>query len=390
VGSPYNIAFPLLLCSFLLLCVTILYNNMLRVSERERYYTSGSIQRVEVTNPYNTSEMVDAFAFADASETELAKIAENLIGLSRRTKSMLKNSAKSDRIEMEPLDLQELQQHFTSAFHAPDSPTTQQSQQSDSETSTRPLPPKNLVIFLPGSGETSPNNNYFTLGKKFDLPSTAILSILPPQQLPFDLGYAWFTEMDYTTGLQLSRSDPVRLETLRGAVSKMRRLLKFITSRSFARENVFLFGFSSGATVAMEVAKEEGRSRIGGCVCVCGGCVLEGGVDLEDERGDRQEKRENGGKGIYISSPHDPNQLNTTSWTPILLLAGKKDKQFTQRDAKRSASLYLRRTDVDIRMMGGGHSMIKSEGEIRAVMKFLGKHLTLATPAMDNMFKNNK
>ena len=103
------------------------------------------------------------------------------------------------------------------------------------------------------------------------LPDTEIMSVLPGKELPFSLGWAWFDEMDYGTGETLPPTSGVRLGGLKSAVEEVRRLVQAVAETAFERECVFLFGFSSGATVAMEVARSFGGRRIGGCVCVCGG-----------------------------------------------------------------------------------------------------------------------
>ena len=100
------------------------------------------------------------------------------------------------------------------------------------------------MVFLPGSGEASPENNYAALARKMALPQVASLVLLGSHTLPFDLGYAWFQEMDYTTGETLHMASPLRLSSLSLSVSQVVSLVLDL-SKSLPMESIFLLGFSS-------------------------------------------------------------------------------------------------------------------------------------------------
>ena len=90
----------------------------------------------------------------------------------------------------------------------------------------------NLLIFFHGTGDSY--IPYDKLGQQMQLPQTATLSLSASSsfnsddgddssspkftQLPFDLGYTWFEEMDYNTGETLSKNHARRLSSLLHAV----------------------------------------------------------------------------------------------------------------------------------------------------------------------------
>ncbi|KAL9185326.1 hypothetical protein ACHAXT_003103 [Thalassiosira profunda] len=227
---------------------------------------------------------------------------------------------------------------------------------------------ENLLIFFQGAGDT--NVPFDTLGTKMQLPQTATLSISASAslqlsngvakfvELPFGLGYTWFDEMDYmTTGETLLKDHPRRLQSLNHAVEILEPLLCSLigidadgggnaNDATWIPERVFLFGFSAGACLAMEICKvwmNAGRMPLGGAICVAGGISSK-----------------------YTSEEHDKS-------TDVLIVAGSNDTVYTKKDAQLSQKLYP--IAIVSLQKGKGHSMIESKGEMQVVMEFLSKRL---------------
>jgi predicted esterase len=207
----------------------------------------------------------------------------------------------------------------------------------------------NLLVFLPGSGETTPSNNFLSLGKSLDLPQTGVLSLLGCHELPFDLGYGWYQEMDYETGSQLSGSDNRRRNTLQAAVNTMKSFLTDL-NEIIALENVFIFSFSSGSTVAMSLSQT--MPLLGGAVCVCGGI---------------------------------PEHASATSGrpAPVLQIVGEKDELFPPESAKACAKKY---GDSHVEMLvvkGKRHGMINSKEETLAFHTWIAPRLARRMPKIE-------
>lgn len=243
----------------------------------------------------------------------------------------------------------------------------------------------NLLIFFHGAGDS--HVPFDSLGRQMKLPQTAILSLsasmrmkLPPSlkqqsssssssfiELPFGLGYTWFEEMDYKlTGEVLTNDHPQRIQSLRHAVMSLDILLSSLTDdqndeSSWIPERIFLFGFSSGACLAMELCrlwKLKCRMPFGGCICIGGGIKT---ITLTD------------------------NDSDTSTATDVLIITGSKDTTFKPRHAQETKS-YYDASKIKIHIQEGkGHGMIESRREMQVVMEFLSKRLVRRMTSMEGM-----
>ncbi|GMI47353.1 hypothetical protein TrCOL_g11221 [Triparma columacea] len=206
-----------------------------------------------------------------------------------------------------------------------------------------PQPSSNLIVYLPGCGETRPSNNFQALASSMSLPQTLSLFLLGPHEIPFDLGYGWYQSMDYSTGDPLPFGHASRSRTFLSSVSKVVRLLEGIRDGEGggSLENVFLLAYASGADVAMEVA---GRVKFGGAACFRGG-------DWE------------GGRGKV---------------TDVLQLLGKDDRRY---GVKGAGGDKVERFVVD-----ADGRMGDSKEEITELFKWLAPRLNKRMPKMEQMF----
>ena len=244
---------------------------------------------------------------------------------------------------------------------------------------------ENLLIFFHGAGDSY--LPFDALGKRMELPQTATLSISASismdmshekdsnnkiekfVELPFGLGYTWYAEMDYSTGEKLPMDHPNRLKSLNHAVKLMDLLLSSLTGISSERDNnasdatwiperIFLFGFSAGACLVMELCRmrfNAGRLPLGGAICIAGGIQNQG--------------------ELQITQQNQP--------TNVLIITGSKDTAYPPDAANLSKQLY-HASKVHVHFQKGkGHSMIESKEEMRVIMEFLSKCLVRRMVSME-------
>ncbi|KAH7106315.1 hypothetical protein BKA62DRAFT_740885 [Auriculariales sp. MPI-PUGE-AT-0066] len=112
----------------------------------------------------------------------------------------------------------------------------------------------NLLILLHGLGDTAAP--FGRLGKSLNLPQTATLALSGPESIPFD-----------NLGEVIEHPNPT------SAITFLRECLKHLVETCGWRdEDIHLFGFAQGGSVAGELAlalARDGR-RLGSIVSVCG------------------------------------------------------------------------------------------------------------------------
>uniref|UniRef100_A0A7S3QK42 Phospholipase/carboxylesterase/thioesterase domain-containing protein n=1 Tax=Chaetoceros debilis TaxID=122233 RepID=A0A7S3QK42_9STRA len=250
----------------------------------------------------------------------------------------------------------------------------------------------NLLVFLHGAGDS--HTIYHALGRKLSIPQCATLSLHAScmndsnerdgrdkcgfEALPFGLGWSWFQEMDYNTGLPLNKTSSCYKSSLERAATQLDNLLDDLTSigeeddsssGGWIPERIFLFGFSAGACLAMQTCAhriQKTKRPLGGAMCIAGGArIVDNVTDNED--------------GIDA--------------TPVLLVVGEKDQKFQTSDAKEAASRYnnsihnngVKTSVAKIHIVKGKkeHVMMNTQEEVRAVMEFCGENMIRRTMAME-------
>ena len=232
----------------------------------------------------------------------------------------------------------------------------------------------NLLILLHGAGDT--HIPFSNLGKRMELPQTATLSLsasislnLPEEgrgsfvQLPFGLGHTWYQEMDFITGDKLSTSNTKRLTSLKHALKILDPLICSLIGIDtdddcddcWIPERIFLFGFSSGACLAMEFCRmwaKSGRMPLGGAICICGGIHI-------DQKTDKKSK--------------EP--------TDVLIITG--DDDYPKDVAEQNKQLYDSSKVQIYTKKGRGNGMIDSKEEMQVIMEFLSKRLVRRMTSME-------
>jgi predicted esterase len=225
----------------------------------------------------------------------------------------------------------------------------------------------NLLVLLHGAGDS--HGPYDKLAQTMALPQTAALSLSAScpgfTELPFQLGYTWFQEMDYTTGSPLSRDHAMRQSSLLSATQRLCDFIQGLTQQ-WIPERIFLLGYGSGATVAMTTCQywcqNCKKPALGGAVCVGGGDCLSS-------------------IPITINKTCGSNERASQA-SPILLVVGGNDAGFPPSVAKTIQSKYMHDCGsgneqlVQIHVQPNkAQSMISSEEESKAVMEFLAPKL---------------
>jgi predicted esterase len=215
----------------------------------------------------------------------------------------------------------------------------------------------NLLILLHGAGDTHIPFDKFAQSIKLPQTATLALSAMGPiggECLPFQLGYTWFQEMEYTTGTRLVDSQ-IQSNRIHAAEKVCNVLHAMIVQEGWIYpEQVFFFGYGTGAALAMQVccmwSSFQGiQIPLGGAICV--------------------------GGGIEVSAFTTSHPQNAK--TPVLLMVGGKDESFPPTQAislqRQSATSNI---DIDIYIEPDkGQSMVQSKAEIQKIMEFFSRRL---------------
>ena len=229
----------------------------------------------------------------------------------------------------------------------------------------------NLVLYLHGAGDS--HIPYHSLAKTMNLPQCCSLSLSAScmgegfVKLPLGLGYTWFHQMDYTTGNALSESDGRRIQSLKSAIDKLEVLLEALME-CWVPERIFLWGFSAGACLVMEMCRHRiisGKRALGGAICIAGGCSTAFKMDT------------------IVKTSTTTNHMEVT---PVLLLGGSRDDKFPPHALQAARDSYNNACDSSREATkkaattmyihpGKGHAMVQSPEEMKVVMEFFSQHM---------------
>ncbi|KAI7907607.1 Alpha/Beta hydrolase protein [Cokeromyces recurvatus] len=217
----------------------------------------------------------------------------------------------------------------------------------------------NLLILLHGLGDTK--KPFLNLGKKLQLPQTAILSVQAPEEIPYMDGcYQWFPSFNMLT--VLTSRNPERWKGLLRTRALMNELIDhLIRSCGFNPSNIFLFGFSQGATIALDVAMFGKVPNLGGVVSISG--------YLLEEQSNEQSKYAG---YILITQGDKDNTIGSKS---------EAEKRFKMIKNKCSPSAEVSQVFIENK----DHTMPTSEKEWRIIHTFFGKNMPRRNIELENM-----
>eukprot|EP00742_Colponemidia_sp_Colp-10_P006448 GILJ01006908.1.p1 GENE.GILJ01006908.1~~GILJ01006908.1.p1 ORF type:complete len:441 (+),score=74.46 GILJ01006908.1:44-1366(+) len=217
---------------------------------------------------------------------------------------------------------------------------------------------ENLVIFFHGLGDS--HQPFDKLAGSMRLSQTACLSLSGPLLMPLDLGRCWFRTLnDQLEHIVPSSSDRSRIDSLRDTRAHLSQVLLVLHEKyGWAFRKIFLFGFSQGATVALDLALHgvPEPHYLGGVVSISGGLLEEILFEMVGA--------EPIGKGV-----------NRTSF--VLTYGSMDDLLVRAVPEKTVAYLRTNLADVDVtfKTFPKRHEMINSEAEMREVMSFFASKL---------------
>ncbi|KXS18684.1 hypothetical protein M427DRAFT_121108 [Gonapodya prolifera JEL478] len=256
---------------------------------------------------------------------------------------------------------------------------------------------ENLLVFFHGLGDSP--RPFMDLGRKMNLPQTAIMSLKAPFLVPFtydDGSRAWFPSISEQDAELLPPNHPRRFW---GLLYTRYALARFFSDYVFPQapsssskhyasgwpaERVTLFGFSQGGSIAIDLALlgkfREERTRFSGVISIAGHLLPEH-LRLAEK-----------GRLIDEWGP-------MTRGTRILITAGSKDDVTTLKDAKkafdvtREIALGTQDESEEVegdlcRLLvvdGKGHGMAEGKAEWAAIMQTLSKTTVRRNTALENM-----
>ena len=207
--------------------------------------------------------------------------------------------------------------------------------------------PTNVIIFLPGLGDTAINFSGFP--KALNLPDAATVTLQPPFPLPFPVGpgFHWSDDLqvDASSG-SMDQDSPLQRSTSM-IVSVITEVL--IKKHHFSPPAIHLFGFGQGGSLALSVPLHD---HISGLQSLGGVISMGGSLPLSTDHATKEKSR-----------------------TPVCLLGGSRGvfARAEQSPVKRLRSLY---EFVEYHeWKKADDSMPKNRDEVLPMMQFFARRL---------------
>lgn len=214
----------------------------------------------------------------------------------------------------------------------------------------------NLLILLHGLGDAP--TPYYQLANQMKLPQTCCVALAGPLQIPLlDEGRAWFEAFDEEFNLiQPAKGDRRRLISLRHTTTLLCQFIdQLVLKGNFLHNEIHLFGYSQGGTIACEVhTRFRGEKKLGGCCSISGPMLPE---------------------SIWAQSSL-PNQEGP--FGPVLVTVGGAETKASRAEVDQGIS-WMREQQGDVRLhevKRKGHAMVSSSDEMRALMSFWAETLS--------------
>jgi predicted esterase len=209
--------------------------------------------------------------------------------------------------------------------------------------------PTNIVIFLPGLGDTA--GNFASFPRAVNLPDVLAITLNPPMPLPFPLGPGqhWSDDLQVDSGSGAFDPDsPLTKAAELVAQDVIKNVL--IDKFKFRADHIHLFGLGQGGSTGLSAGLHPTLSSVS-----LGGIVSIGGA-------------------IPLSSP-TPKTSQRTSKTPVLLLSGSRSPlaSVDSSPLKRVKSAYEYVTYHQWKK--GDDSMPKNRDEVMPMMQFWARTL---------------
>eukprot|EP01080_Neovahlkampfia_damariscottae_P012446 gene12446-6198_t len=213
---------------------------------------------------------------------------------------------------------------------------------------------ENLIISFHGFGDTK--KSYLTLAKNMKLPQTAILVANGTKKVPewiIPEGYSWFDSKipgledifsTYSTSTEINIISGQWVDIIKNLVEK----------HSFKYQNIFLLGFSQGATMCCLISLSL-KQKLGGLICISPSC-------------------------LELLFEYHKNELKNLK-IPIYFSHGILDDKITTTDAKKNydrvKKLLGNDDDSIIKLYKKQHQMISSPEEMKDIMEFIAPKMYL-------------
>ncbi|KAL6759134.1 Alpha/Beta hydrolase protein [Haematococcus lacustris] len=261
----------------------------------------------------------------------------------------------------------------------------------------------NLLLLFHGLGDR--HTPYAALAAKLALPQTASLALGGPLEVPeSDGGRAWFVthEEEGWEPIQPRPGETRRLRSLARTARLVSELLRRLVDSGRWRYNqLSLFGFSQGGTLALEVATQHrGSQALAGVVSIAGPLLEE---SLQQQHPMRSGPSSAASRpSATLTLPPDPKQgkegqeagermgggggsCREGAWTSMLLTRGTEDTVCSAAAAEQTYNcLRNHHGNLDaviISVANKAHSMLGgSQEEVRRVMQFWARTLKVAPP----------
>ena len=227
----------------------------------------------------------------------------------------------------------------------------------------------NLLIVFPGIGNDF--QQYVDRVKMLNIPQCCYLIIQPTIELPYSSGFCWYPLFDNNADfIVVNSQERRRLGGLKRSRRLIYKLMEVLISKyKWNVENMFLLGFSQGATMAIDVglhSRSLSTNPFGGIVAIADSifeeALLSGFVEP------------------YPEKPKCPSSL-----PPICISHGIRDQRNPLQKAKEKLhlleELYKGSKDpsppIEWHTFDKGHQMISTKQEAKTILHFLSSNMKI-------------
>eukprot|EP00054_Salpingoeca_dolichothecata_P026682 m.192254 g.192254 ORF g.192254 m.192254 type:complete len:283 (-) comp25733_c0_seq1:39-887(-) len=248
-------------------------------------------------------------------------------------------------------------------------------------------PTRNLMVFLHGVGDDSPN--MAALAKRLDFPDTTCLCLRGFERVPEFPGFCHFPAFE-PDGLPI-QPRPEEFRRVHGLFQsghKLAHILKHcyrVSKNRWSEKTTFFFTIGDGGILALYTALALFEQPVGGIVCLSSQLFLEEAVNSSmnlgtEEEGAKRSETDND----YVLPPYMQELVNARD-VPFFVNIAKKDPQVTT--LRKNADICKKTLgfeQLEVHEYAKASASLQSDQEVKDLMSFLGPRMSAPQTTLEN------